>query len=59
MTTLIQVSEAPGSLEESEIHEQRVKWPAYFEITRQFGEVHEDVLLSSQACSFCCRFGKV
>lgn len=35
-------------LQESDIREQELKWPAFFEVTRRIGEMHESILHSSQ-----------
>lgn len=59
MTELTRVPRTFELPEESEIREQRLKWPAYFEITRRLGQVHGDILLSSQVFSFSRRFDKV
>lgn len=34
--------------EDFEIREQELRWPAFFEVARRIGEVHESVLKSSQ-----------
>jgi hypothetical protein len=54
LARITELSRAPSTLkllEGSEIREQQLKWPTYFEITQRLGQVHEEILLSSQVFS--------
>lgn len=50
LTSLARDRDSLPILEDSDFHEQELRWPAFFEVTRRIEEVHEDILQSSQVC---------